>query len=437
MKEVLYNYLSNDDTSLLSRSLYESIHEMLSCIIKYGFKKSSNKIDVILYNENKKHTMIIDTLYVNPNFILNSECRKITCNLKNDVHCLREFNVFYDPGYSGGHTDYLMELSIKKLFNQCTRSENITQNIEKKTPPKKDKETVKDLSSDISDALKNISELSKNINTVPTIDTVIFPDELFQDKSETESNSNDSIFEDDNPRVDIKKKIKDSNDISVEDDIDNLNNIADNEIKKLEELKKSADDTLKNLKKVTESEGNNLSRFACVVRDAEQEINKDNERDKRDYDIFVSEKEYTYPKIYHHFFVKKIIKSWDHIPILFMTKFAVYLYLDGRDINGETIRQKILGTPDEFRIFIMLYDSITDDEFDMPDDPKDITLINDFINNLPPIVLVSTEDIMDTLNDDDNKNTELFKSDGTDQCSESEDEDDKIDSYAPPKIKTN
>jgi len=442
MQKIVYNYSTTDNVQLLSESLYESVHEMLSCILSYGLKKCSNKIDVIMYNKNKKHVIVVDTLHVDAKFILISECRKISCDLRNDVHQLREFCVFYDPNYSKGHNDYLMEMSIRKLFNCYVPNEYDisldkspknkpskikTQN--KNTSQKKEKSNTCNLSDDISNTLKTINELSKNVNTVPTIETVVFPDEIFSDDESSDSDSEGSIFEEPHPIVDIKKKIKNI-DVAIDGEYcDGATDVDQNEIKKIKELKKSVDETIKDLKKTTESEESNLSRFACVVRDAEQQIKNEGEKDKRDYDIFVSEKEYTYRKIYHHFFVKKIIKDWCDIPILFMTKFVVYLYLDGFDNNGQQVRQKILGTDDEFRLFKLLYDSITDDEFEMPEDQKDIDLVNDFVNNIPPIILVSAEEIMSTLNNDDNETSELFKNDGTDQCSASEDEDDKINTY--------
>ena len=120
------------------------------------------------------------------------------------------------------------------------------------------------------------------------------------------------------------------------------------------------------------------------------------------------------------------------MPPLFSIKFAVYLYLDGKDINGEDIREKLLCQSDkreELRLFKLLYGSLTNDDFEIPDDEDDRKLVEDFLETLPPIQLVSAEDIMDALNQTDEKHSEMFREQETMQESADEKENDDFDAF--------
>jgi len=143
-------------------------------------------------------------------------------------------------------------------------------------------------------------------------------------------------------------------------------------------------------------------------------MRREKEKEEEDRNIFISEKEYTYPKIYNHFFIKKIIKSWDLIPPLFMIKFVIFLYLDGKNDQGEDVRPKILNTDDEFRIYRLLFNSITDNEFEMPDNDEDTKIVCEFMETMPPVPIIAPDDIMKSLNESDD---ELFGEDETSMCS--------------------
>ena len=163
----------------------------------------------------------------------------------------------------------------------------------------------------------------------------------------------------------------------------------------------------------------------CEVNENNLKEKKEKEKIEQEYNIFVSEKEYTYPKIFNHFFIKKIINGWDNIPSLFIAKFPVYLYINGKDLEGNQVRENLLDSKEGFRLYKLLYDSITDDDFMMPTDENDKKIIEDFINNLPPIQIINEKDIMNIMNDPDD---DLFERDNTSQCSGIEEEENN-DSY--------
>lgn len=130
------------------------------------------------------------------------------------------------------------------------------------------------------------------------------------------------------------------------------------------------------------------------------------EIEEQKYSIFMSEKETTYPRILEHFINKYI--SWNSIPPLFMSKFPIFLYLDGRDLDGNSVGERILDTDDEYYVYTLLYDALFDENFDIPSDEKYQNIIKDFMNHIPPIPLITSKQLMEGLNDSDD---EIFNDD--------------------------
>lgn len=186
--------------------------------------------------------------------------------------------------------------------------------------------------------------------------------------------------------------------------------------------------------------------YVHIVKDVVAKCDNDKEEMKRN--IFVSERDYTYKQIYNRceFLehdntftslprekVAKTIKTWDDIPVLFATKFAVYLYMNGKDLEGHNVRPNILDCDTAFETFQTLYSSITDEEFEMPDDEDMCLIIDNFSENLPPIRFVSPAEIMEGLNnaDDSCAKHEMFKDEETEptEVEDGEYDKDKINQY--------
>ena len=50
---------------------------------------------------------------------------------------------------------------------------------------------------------------------------------------------------------------------------------------------------------------------------------------------------------------------------MFIAKFAIFLYLEGRDLNGKQVRENVLDSADGFRLYKLLHEyleKLTDDE---------------------------------------------------------------------------
>jgi hypothetical protein len=118
--------------------------------------------------------------------------------------------------------------------------------------------------------------------------------------------------------------------------------------------------------------------------------------------------------------------SFDKIPALFISKFPVYLFMDGKDCYGNNVRERLLDTEDEYIIFTILHESLIDENFNALEiddvDNNYINMISNFINFLPNRYQVITEkEIMNYYNEkDDNSNAVIFRETETEkqECDE-------------------
>lgn len=377
--------------TFITEIFYEALHELLSEALDN--KNNNNlKIDVVTHPQGKKHQMVLDTLSLSDLYVITSKNRNTNYNLYIDSQ-LHDMCIYYN----GGNTpyDFLYE---KMLFSLI--SSNVVENKQKNTTSNKKQEEKKEHKQELNiveDTHKTINEiydLVKKIDTEPIIEKVLFPEEKI---------------------AELNKEIKRMEDLTE----------LENEIKKMEELKDTLDEKLDDLEKVVDEEQENLSKFHCLLRNDENELKREKERLQEEYSIFTSEKNNTYPIIFNHFFVKKIIGSWEEIPCLFLAKFPVYLYLDGKGTDGNPRHTRYLDTDDEFRLYKLLFDSMLDEDFEFPEDEEDIKIVNDFINTYPLKEVYTIKDVMSALNNPDD---ELFEQDETSQCSAEED-DDQLNTY--------
>jgi hypothetical protein len=191
---------------------------------------------------------------------------------------------------------------------------------------------------------------------------------------------------------------------------------------------------LENIKNDIEDEINNVL-YNEEVMESRRLRKEKTEKRKRDekLSVFESDKTYTYKKIYADMFINTnkngdhYIQSWDQVPELFVVKYAIFLFMDGRDVNGEQVRERLLDTENEYVLYEMLYNVLTNENYSVPDDEKLREIAEEFINTLPPIQIITEEQIMRALNDPDDP---IFNEDETSQCSACDEyEDTKISTY--------
>jgi hypothetical protein len=387
----VYLYVSKNSNTYFD-DFFECVHDMLCDTIE-------NSMNVLKYSrievqkkssKNKKHNIINDILYMTNDYNIISEYKNKVYVLNNDLD-LSDFLMLY--GSSKNDLSVKTLQTFKYLIKQLNKYDNVDinckKNIVNKNETSKKTFDINEIKNEIDNTFTTITQFTNKINTKPTIEKVYYPEEI------------DIIKESDEDSDD---------DITLNSEFD-----IDNDIKKLEETKKELDNTVKKSKTELQQEDENLAKFSCIVNQKNYELKREKEKDEEYKNIFTSDKEYTYPKIYNHFFIKKIIKSWDSIPPLFMIKFVIFLYMDGKNDQGEDVRPRILNTDDEFRIYKLLFNSITDDEFEMPDDDtEDAKLVCEFMETMPPVPIVTPDDIMNSLNESDD---ELFGQDDTSICS--------------------
>jgi hypothetical protein len=455
----LYNYVYNlHSKETVFHNFTDCLYEMLSDINDNITNIGYAKIKIICDSYPlKKHDFVMDTLIMDEHYYVVSLFKNKKYNLYNDSD-LYDFLMVYRTN-TNQDINVTMLNSFKYLLNDIEslnnkKHHNFFDNkkssvkesdikVSKQSDIKvskqsdKQKQILKELNKkpnskyDDTNMFDSIKNLTQSINSKPLIEKVIFPEEMNIDSSDSYDSSyneeGDSASEscDDNHSSQCSCYTK-----SVHEHCDdnhssqcscytksvgsNYINDIDAKIQKLEETKKLLDVTVDTVKKNLDEEDLNLSKFSCIVNQKKYKLKMDEDREQEGKNIFISEKEYTYPKIYNHFFIKKIIKSWDSVPPLFMIKFPIFVFLDGKNTSGENVRDKILNTPDEYRLYHLLYDSITNDDFEMPENADDEKLVCEFMETFPPIPILTSNDIMNSLNDSDD---ELFNEEETSQCS--------------------
>lgn len=447
--KIIFSY-ETPHSKFQSHSIYLVIHELMGNRNQH----QNHKIDVVVECENKKHPIIIDSL-LSTDFALISTKRNYTYNF--DQQSMKNLIDYYDS-LTQNQINRLIENVIMESMTTkpnvpvvsspitptpLVHVQTVNPDMQVQQPP-----IVKSITSDVADTLKNVTKLLNDAHTLPTIEKVILEhpqsesskyssnvcssddesnessSEESYDSSKSDANQTNNVF----PNFNIKKVRKQN--VKLIDSDEEKNDIA-NEIKKLEAIKEKMNLATEKLQEDLNDEKQNLSNYQCTIMDQEFQLKKEQERLYREFSIYASERDFTYKKIFNGFFVKRKI-TWETLPPLFLAKFPVYLFLDGKNLEGEQIRDNLLETEDGFRLFRLLYDALTDDEFELPDDGGDCALIEQFMNNLPPIQIVTEEDIMSAL---ENKDDNMFNCDETSQQSADDDPDDKINTFGGPSMR--
>ncbi len=173
------------------------------------------------------------------------------------------------------------------------------------------------------------------------------------------------------------------------------------QIEMLEKLKKSADKQINESLLNIDNDKKNLLEHHCDIAEHEFKLKREEERLKQEYNIFVSERDYTYGLIYDKFFVKKQIKGWDCVPPFFMLKFPIFVFLDGKNTEGQNVRPRLLDTKDDFRLYKLLYNSIVSSEFEPPEDEEDARIVSEFLESFPPVPIITEDDINEMMLNED------------------------------------
>jgi hypothetical protein len=265
-------------------------------------------------------------------------------------------------------------------------------------------------------------------------DVVLSANKLIQNISDSNSKMEKTVLFAKKPEE--SDNDSDDSDDSDDDDSDNNNDNNENDdefpddmsqlseaIKQLEKVQESLENKIMLEKEVLDSEKDNCANYECKLKFDRQTEKIMNERQQQDKNIYEHDKSFAYPKVLKRFLKGKFGEGderWGNLPPLFLVRFPTLLFMDGRDTDGKQIKPSLFERTDDYEIYNTLVSSLCDEEFIMPKDNIEyMQLIDQFIDQLPPIELITSDDIMTSLNENDDN--PIFKEE---ECSEDECESD-------------
>lgn len=370
---------------------------------------------------------LIDVLSCDNKFIIKSETskKKYVLNDNNSIlELICDYSHLEEPSYN-----VLLKQSIK---NKLQESEYVNDDLSStsSTSSTKSSASAWSVNSNLLSKLESCINNSKPEHVVeqsqplqkPTFVLTKIPEQSdkieIQKSDKTETNQLETNISD-MPKEDYVVDVE-----LTQDEKNMLANMSNDEIEKamskLANIKSDIDKELLYDEEVAESRR---------IRKEKENKRKCEEK----LSVFESDKSYTYKKIYADMFINTnkngdhYIQSFEQIPELFIVKYVIFLYMDGRNTDGELVRDRLLDTPNEYELYEMLYNVLTNENYVVPDDDKLQSIAENFINTLPPIQIVTEEQIMKALND---PNDPIFNEDETSQCSvDDEYGDTKISAY--------
>jgi hypothetical protein len=267
----------------------------------------------------------------------------------------------------------------------------------------KELETLKNLDINLEKQLKKLQEDLKKIDNSDSDDS----EEIYLTQIDC-SDSEEDVVED---VEEEEKKVEQLTKLEQVEQVEQVEQLK--KLEELEQLKKKTDAILESNMKQFEEDQKNAIEYNINIQNQEFLIKKENEMLEKEYNVFISARDHTYGLIYDKFFVKKQIKDWDCVPAFFMIKFPIFVFLDGRNCDGDIVRPRILHTNDDFRLYRLCYDVITSGNlnYDLSDDDKQ--LIDIFVETYPKIEIITEEQIMCSLNERDanNPDNQIFNED--------------------------
>ena len=221
--------------------------------------------------------------------------------------------------------------------------------------------------------------------------------------------------------------------------------IEDEKNTQLNKLQYIADNLEKKIKeesKINENDEEKLMEHERRYHSDKNQLLRKEKQINSKKDIFNSEYNYTYrqkllplvyPKLFPKENEKQVKMEISEISPMFLTKFLILLFMEGRNIEGAIIDTKLVNREDSYILYdYLLYASTSDDGLDnyeffinKTDVTEYIQIALKFLTYLPEEYSVySPQEIMKVLNEDDKDGTHaIFKTDFVDQDENSDNED--------------
>jgi len=132
---------------------------------------------------------------------------------------------------------------------------------------------------------------------------------------------------------------------------------------------------------------------------------KEKEKYEQKLKRYTYDKTEIYPKMCNNLFLTQRFTSLEHIPLLFRRQFIVFLFMDGKNLNGEYVRDSLFDKDNEFEIYELLMNSMDESFCNFPDDKELLSMLEKFEHFIPDIELPS----MKNLNESSESSDELYE----------------------------
>jgi hypothetical protein len=366
---------------------YVAIYDSLMLIKTNKLKNIS--LNVYLDTHESLFPIIVDTLVIYDDWKVVSR-KKIEFNLNIIAEFYSFLNLFNDIIDNENENKYVIQNICELLQNSSNMV--ISQNVKKlnKEIPESKKSENKSIVSESINLIKNINtKINETIAAETYIDKCDYENERIENDKKENNTKMDNIC-DENPDLDIEKIRK--------------------TIVNLEKTKEIVENAIQDFESELNNDNDKLSEYTTILNEEEKKEKKIDEKIEKELSIYISEKEYTYKKIYNA--MKKLGKiDFNKIPPLFMTKFPIFLFMDGKDCKGNNVRERLLDTDDEFKIYTLLYKTLTEENIDETNTDYEDDIICEFINFLPNgFQAFTAEEIMENENKkSDDPNHIIFK----------------------------
>lgn len=442
--ELHFKYYVGNNVFYQSETLLYVLHEMI-IDLQSNCYTNKQKLNIEIIGCGKRHPMILDSFNFSENKLI-STTNNITYDItkENDLVSLR-FN------YENISSEKIREYVMNTLINTQRHVAPVNNEINDCPDNIKTNISVKQISLDekVLNTLEDASKIYSSVDKERKIENILFKDELDKKDeakfwnlrkkfnelhdtkllTDTSYESSGSSPRNSSSSSGLSKSSEPDN--SSTQNQDSETKMLVEKVKKLKKMKHKIDLSVKKIKEQNQEDDVNCSKLACAIRDEEIATKKEEEKIQQEFNIFKSERTYTYPKIFRGFFTDKKNGNWNDLPPMFIAKFAIFLYLEGKNLDGKQVRENVLDSADGFRLYKLLReylekltgDENSDNEFELPGDENDKKLVENFISNLPPIRLLTERNIMEMLND---PNDRLFNED-MEECDVSDD--DKNETY--------
>lgn len=379
---------------------YIVIHDAIMLLKHTNLNSIIIKVSLETYES--LYPIVIETINLNKNYTVTT--KKLNLNLSNISELYLFLNLFNDVMDDENENKYIIQSICDILCETSNQTLNQTSNQAHIMKNTQQKSRIFALNNNNSNNINENDVLIKNIAS--KINQTLSKKSIIQKESE-KGNEQENKFDIIHNKIDSDNDMPDCEIEKIRKDVE-----------KLEKTKEIMDTAITSFENELEEEKENLNDYVEKMNEDSKKIKLEEEKLDREISVFISERDYTYKKIYSAMISFGAI-DFNKIPSLFISKFPVFLFMNGKDCNGVDVRKNLFDTEndeEQFYSYKLLYNILTE-EISLTDveDEKYEELICEFINFLPNgYQLITPDDVMKICNknSDDEKHI-MFREEET------------------------